>query len=204
MIIDLILKKLNLDANIIVRKPIRGLSGFNIEELITSLVYSESLKDAADLLGYTEGTIKVAVREVLSKKFPDRTHNFASGGKSVSWRFTLLSLIEHKYCNSCNRILPFNSFNSHKGNDITNLSSECSSCHTYRTKLQKQDIIKRTPSWADMDKIKDFYLKCPDGFHVDHIIPLRGKTVCGLHIHTNLQYLWASDNLIKSNKYEIS
>jgi len=60
--------------------------------------------------------------------------------------------------------------------------------------------LKATPKWADMEKIKNIYLNCPKGFEVDHIIPLQGKTVSGLHVENNLQYLTKSENCSKGNK----
>jgi len=58
-----------------------------------------------------------------------------------------------------------------------------------------------TPPWADKKEIRKFYAQCPAGFHVDHIIPLHGKIVSGLHVLDNLQYLPAVDNLKKNNVF---
>lgn len=71
-----------------------------------------------------------------------------------------------------------------------------------RGAIQRAKELRATPKWADLAEISKFYANCPEGFHVDHIIPLAGKNVCGFHILSNLQYLLAKDNLIKSNKHE--
>lgn len=62
--------------------------------------------------------------------------------------------------------------------------------------------LKATPKWADLKAIEDFYNNCPEGYHVDHIVPLQGKHVCGLHVLDNLQYLPAKENIMKGNRYE--
>lgn len=41
-------------------------------------------------------------------------------------------------------------------------------------------------------------------WHVDHVIPLQGKNVCGLHVWNNFAVIPASVNLRKNNRYAIS
>lgn len=68
--------------------------------------------------------------------------------------------------------------------------------------VYKSRLRKAMPSWADKDKIREKYMNRPKGFHVDHIIPIRGDIVCGLHVHYNLQYLLAETNIKKSNSFK--
>lgn len=63
---------------------------------------------------------------------------------------------------------------------------------------------KRVPVWVrntEKSRILEFYKNCPDGFEVDHIIPLNGRNVSGLHILSNLQYLPISENRKKGNNW---
>jgi len=76
--------------------------------------------------------------------------------------------------------------------------------------IKRQARVKRaTPSWVDFEAIKKIYIKrqvvserTGIQHHVDHIVPLLGKNVCGLHVPWNLQVIPAADNLSKSNKWE--
>lgn len=55
----------------------------------------------------------------------------------------------------------------------------------------------QTPSDIDIKALQEFYLNCPNGHEVDHIIPISKG---GLHSLENLQYLTISENRKKSNK----
>lgn len=80
------------------------------------------------------------------------------------------------------------------------------------SKTRKATIKRACPnslSEEDFEKIKQIYLECKKisdetgiVHHVDHIVPLNGENVCGLHVPWNLQIITAEENLRKSNKYE--
>lgn len=81
-----------------------------------------------------------------------------------------------------------------------------------RTSKRRCMLLNAIPDWLTEDhfnSINEFYKKASDlqkqtgiKYHVDHIIPIQGKTVCGLHVPWNLQILEASANISKSNKLE--
>lgn len=72
-------------------------------------------------------------------------------------------------------------------------------------KMRKKRAV---PAWADMKAIRQVYveakrLTAETGklHHVDHIIPLAGKNVCGLHVAANLRAIEASENMRKHNSF---
>jgi len=63
--------------------------------------------------------------------------------------------------------------------------------------------LRERQVYNDKKEIAEFYRNCPKDFHVDHIIPLNGKNVSGLHTIGNLQYLSATENQRKYNKFNM-
>lgn len=62
------------------------------------------------------------------------------------------------------------------------------------------DTRHRTPPWSNIERIKEIYQdaqKMGPNYHVDHIVPLNGRTVSGLHVPENLQIIPAMENLLK-------
>jgi hypothetical protein len=115
----------------------------------------------------------------------------------------LLALVDHKYCSNCDTIKHYSEFTSRK-DKADGKQSSCKHCLVSKSKFYKIDISKRIPGWVDLSQIDKVYQECPEGYHVDHIIPLQGKLVSGLHVIENLQYLSAYDNMSKGNRYTIT
>ncbi len=68
--------------------------------------------------------------------------------------------------------------------------------------------LSATPAWANYKKIQRIYQLAvwaskftDEPLEVDHIIPLQGKNICGLHVEDNLQILLASENRSKFNAW---
>lgn len=175
----------------------------NRENLFIDIDYSKfidaliSASNVADYLGVSSSKLRNLVKLVFPEK-PNR-------GRLLNY---ILALANYKVCKNCNSYLPIASFraNSRNSDGVNSHCKECHSINTAKTQPARQAKynsakLHRTPPWADLDKIKDIYDKCPKGYHVDHIIPLQGEFISGLHIETNLQYLPALDNIKKGNKY---
>ena len=72
--------------------------------------------------------------------------------------------------------------------------------------------LNATPNWLTEQhfvQIETIYCHARDcqvvtgeSYHVDHIVPLQGRNVCGLHVPWNLQVLPADVNVRKNNRYE--
>jgi hypothetical protein len=65
---------------------------------------------------------------------------------------------------------------------------------------RKSRVKQATPKWVSLNEIRTIYANRPDGFHVDHIIPINGQIVSGLHVPWNLQYLPATENMSKGRR----
>lgn len=86
--------------------------------------------------------------------------------------------------------------------------------HNAKYARRRSAKLKRTPTWLtneDHSLIEAKYAMAKwlgevvgIPYHVDHIVPLQGKLVSGLHTPDNLAVVRATDNLRKHNKYEVA
>ena len=84
----------------------------------------------------------------------------------------------------------------------------------FLTRKRQLSKIQRTPHWLteeDHWMIEQAYELAAlrtkltgISWHVDHKLPLQGKTVSGLHVPLNLQVIPGKENLMKHNRYEVA
>ncbi len=133
----------------------------------------------------------------IKRTFPDKPDN----AKSYNW---LLLKNNWLCCSDCNLVKT--TVNFYKNNSSLGYDLRCKECQepdrVARGNIRRAKKLHATVSWSDLATISSIYNNCPEGYVVDHIIPLQGKYICGLHVVNNLQYLTASENNKKSNYHE--
>ena len=129
-----------------------------------------------------------------------------------------------KVCNQCDFRLPHDNF-YHNPSTKDGLATVCKVCEEYLRRVRNTapklrtrtpdtlgyDAFKsvwntckrarRVPGWADQEKILSIYREkarlADQNYDIDHIVPLNGALVCGLHVQDNLQIISASENRSK-------
>jgi hypothetical protein len=170
--------------------------------------YGLTLQKFLDVISRKEYNLKkdlslthTAISNLLKAVFPDRK----SGNKPCTY---LLSLFDYKYCTRCEEVKWSEDFSKNLAT-AGGLNTYCKVCHVKTSGITQRNrqakyraaVINRTPAWAEIGAIKAFYALCPEGYDVDHIVPLQGDLVSGLHVLKNLQYLPSKENNSKSNKF---
>lgn len=171
--------------------------GLNINNFIQ--IISRDEYNLAKDLNISHGTCSKLSKELFpNKKCAIKVHSY------------ILNCAGIKYCANCRQIKELDLFNKNiiKSDGLNTYCNNCQLNTTQITQAGRQSNYRakkaqRRVSWSDSESIKLFYNNCPVGYHVDHIIPLNGKTVSGLHVINNLQYLPAAENIRKRNFYKI-
>jgi hypothetical protein len=165
--------------------------------------------DAVNLfiLGYRKSGWNTSNSAKYTDSFPEKQKG---RNKHYMWFLESRGL---KYCSTCLEVLKLSEFHNNNCKK-DNKQGKCISCYSLEQKEnperwrayaanRRSRELNASPSWADTLGILQFYLDCPENMQVDHIIPLKGEVVSGLHVLENLQYLSPRDNMSKSNTYTV-
>lgn len=214
-----ILQKLNIPSSSI------AITKYNIsfDTLIYTLIDQGSVERTAEVLGITKDSLKYYIRRPLKTILPEKS-------PKENWRLVLLKVVGLIECTSCQGFLGIEEFSD---KFLVKHNYVCRSCNNKKASVYREDNpdicrdyqkeyylshkkeaiersvkrrlakLNRTPIWVDRTKLIEIYKNCPEGYHVDHIIPLQGELVSGLHVPENLQYLTPEENLKKHNTFYI-
>lgn len=132
----------------------------------------------------------------------------------------------HKTCRTCKRTMEIAHFyDTNHGRNADGKMPHCKACWAERSRKAAANLRSwytsyhsarrglkwdATPQWlseshaaqirAIYDHARDCSVVTGERYEVDHIVPIKGKNVCGLHVPWNLQVLPMSENRKKSNK----
>jgi hypothetical protein len=129
----------------------------------------------------------------------------------------------HSYCKQCRSEYDKSRYNPEKRSKeyVQNLASGRQARRDYykdnkeayyaRKAKRRASLLNRTPLWlseSDLNKMREIYNRCSllnkqgtGKYEVDHIVPLQGETVSGLHVPWNLQIIPMLENRSKGNRF---
>lgn len=138
--------------------------------------YAKSKSERFGVRSKCKSCVKIYNKEYQLRKFPDRPKRYLSG------------LTKKEYDRYYSRL------NRPKRNSL---------------QARRRSRMKRSTFEGYRKEIENFYwlahdLKAVSGeeYHVDHVVPLNGKGICGLHVPWNLQVLPADINMSKGNSFD--
>jgi hypothetical protein len=166
-------------------------TGLSHKDYRNSLRLPAKLSEQKDLLAKDVKTCKHCNESLPLSNFYIKNHKRTDG--------STVELL-YSYCKECESL-------RHKAYTKT---------HEGKTSLKRSNALRSkrtrnaTPNWLTPEQrkeIADIYEHMRDcravtgeEYHVDHIVPLKGKNVCGLHVPWNLQVLPSDVNMSKSNR----
>lgn len=212
---DILLKLLdflNLPADYNAAKN-RRLKVIRLDQIIELILEEKTTEEASSILGISRHSLSSILKDLFPTKASKQT-----------WLAYMLLSVNMKLCSACKEIKSLEDFSPDKSKGWHSMCKPClyeyGSNRYFNNKEQHKEwntnwrannpdkakaiAAKRRATKnnavmedADLEVIKIIYLQCPEGYHVDHIMPLSKG---GLHHQNNLCYLKAADNLHKKDK----